>query len=145
MWTSLTSEQKKEIATIVKYFQPKFPDIEYNILYERVDGGYCYGEGGIHLRTIEDWNRVFFGEKGDKSCFTVFDDWDDYFKYEKDWHKKWNSLPKEERPDRIILVPIDLGDCPPRSWIKKFRVYWVFFRWHMQLDYLCRKIIGLRG
>lgn len=84
MW-NFTEKNKLEIKEIYEYFLPKFPEIDKKVLYDRIFRGYCWGEGGCPACTIEAWNKVFY--KG-KCLFTVFEDWDDYFQYDGDWHKK---------------------------------------------------------
>lgn len=84
MW-EFTKDNEEDIKKIVDYFLSTFPDISPKDLYDRILNGYCYGEGGkIWLMTIDDWKAAF---KGDK-FFTCFKDWNEYFKYDGDWHKK---------------------------------------------------------
>lgn len=86
MW-ELTEEAKKEIEALYLHFFPLITEASNEELYDRIYCGYCYGEGGWPLWTVEEWNRVF-GLKKDKQPDTVFDNWDDYRKYKGDWHIK---------------------------------------------------------
>lgn len=88
MWNSLSEDDKKTIKSIYNHFLPEFPNVDKEILYDRIFCGYCWGEGGSRIMSIEDWTDVFnYTKKGDL-FFTCFKDWDEYFKYDGDWHKK---------------------------------------------------------
>lgn len=87
MFYTLTPIQKKEIEDIYQHFLPKFPDISKETLHDRIFCGYCWGEGRLPIISIDDWNNVFYNGKL-KGLLTCFDNWNDYMKYDGDFHKK---------------------------------------------------------
>lgn len=94
MFYSLTKEQKQKIEVIYQHFLPEFPNIKKEVLYDRIFCGYCWGEGGLPIIDIDDWNSVFYGGKY-RGLLTCFDDWDDYMEYGGDCHKKQQIWRKE--------------------------------------------------
>lgn len=85
MFYSLTQKDKDQIEAIYQHYLKSFPNIPKDTLHDRIFCGYCWGEGGFRLMYIEDWERVF---KQDKMAglFSVFKNWDEYFKYQGDYH-----------------------------------------------------------
>jgi hypothetical protein len=57
MW-NFTEKDKQQVETIYNHFLPLFSNLEPKALYDRILSGYCYGENGIWLKTIEDWEKV---------------------------------------------------------------------------------------
>ena len=99
MFYSLTKEQKQVINDIYQYFLSKFPEIDKEVLYDRIFSGFCWGEGQLPIISIEDWNSVFYNGKW-KGLLTVFDDWNDYLKYKGDWHKKVDTNSSKDNTKR---------------------------------------------
>ena len=58
MW-DYTEKDDINIEGIYMWFLPKFPNIDKELLYKRIFTGYCWGEGGFRLTTIESWEEVF--------------------------------------------------------------------------------------
>lgn len=87
MWGIFSKRDKQTIEAIYNRFQFKFPDIDNDILYNRIFCGYCWGEGRLPIISIGDWNDVFYNGKL-KGLLTCFDNWDDYLRYGGDYHKK---------------------------------------------------------
>ena len=85
MW-DFTKEDKRNIEDIYKHFLPLITEVSKEQLYDRIFCGYCWSEGGFRLVTIADWEVVFGLKEGFSE--SVFDSWEDYFKYEGDWHRK---------------------------------------------------------
>lgn len=97
MWNSLTEKDRNTIKELQDCFVPKFPEIEPEIIKNRVYDGYCWGEGCLcRIMTTEDWNIIFFGSELQKVLLTCFDDWNDYIKHDGDFHKKLNFAKKGE-------------------------------------------------
>lgn len=88
MWQALTADDIQRIQEILDYFKQKYPDIPSDKLYDRIYNGYCWGEGGLRIISIEDWEQVFSSGRLGKLLFTCFDSWEEYDKYQGDWHKK---------------------------------------------------------
>ena len=88
MWNSLTESDRNTIKEISNYFIPKFPEIEPEVIRNRIFNGYCWGEGGSHIVSIEDWNSILYSSGLQKDILTCFDDWEDYFKHDGDFHRK---------------------------------------------------------
>lgn len=85
MFYAPTKKDKDQIESIYQYYLKQFPNIQKETLHDRIFCGYCWGEGGLRIVNIEDWERVF---KCDKMAglFSVFKNWDEYFKYQGDYH-----------------------------------------------------------
>lgn len=97
MWNVLTEEDRGIIQKLCEYFIPKFSEIEPEVVRNRIYDGYCWGEGCLcHIKTIEDWNNVFFGSGIQKDLLTCFDDWEDYLTYDGDFHMKLKIHKKEK-------------------------------------------------
>ena len=88
MWKSLTKKDKECINELVDYFKGRFPRVSEDVLYNRIYSGYCWGEGGSRILTKEDWDEVFGYTKIGQLLFTCFKSWEDYNKYNGDWHIK---------------------------------------------------------
>ena len=88
------------IRELAKLYFSLFPNIKYNKIYDRIYEGYCYGEGGFRLINQEDWDYVLLCKKSIRKFFTVFDDWDDYFKYKGDVYKKREDIDKEHKDNK---------------------------------------------
>lgn len=88
MWEALTEKDLKEIECIYTFFSGKFPDVSEEELKSRIYNGYCWGEGGIPIISIEDWNDVFNCTKIGKAFLTYFESWEDYRRYSGDYHQK---------------------------------------------------------
>ncbi len=91
MW-DFTEKDKAQIEAIYKHFLPLITSVTKEQLYDRIYGGYCYGEGGLRIVTIEEWEKVFDWQNHTDDEFvlsgTVFTSWDDYFQHGGDYHKK---------------------------------------------------------
>lgn len=75
---------KETIEDIYQYFKDKFPDISNEVLYKRISNNY---EGGIfNIWTIEHWDKVLHYKDYGK-LLTVFENWDEYLKYDGDYRK----------------------------------------------------------
>ena len=107
MWV-LTAEAKAEIDVLYQYFLPLIEGVSKKELYDRIYGGYCYGEGIIPLTTVKVWEGVF-GIRNDMPVSTVFSNWDDYRKYKGDWHRKLKSPTDESE-----WPPVTSHDSPQR-------------------------------
>ena len=83
MITAPTQEALNEIDAIFQHFKGRFPNVSDKDLYDRIYSGYCWGEGGLWIITIEFWEKAFTGN----SPFSVFKDWDEYFKYKGEFFK----------------------------------------------------------
>lgn len=90
MFNAPSQEALDEIDTIFQHFKGRFPNIKNKDLYDRIYGGYCWGEGGLWITTIELWEKAFTGN----SPFSVFKDWDEYFKYNGEFLKHPKFLRK---------------------------------------------------
>lgn len=90
MW-DFTEKDKAQINTIYNHFLPLILEVSKEQLYNRIYGGYCYGEGGFRIMTIEDWKKVF-GLVETSYSETVFENWEDWIKYNGDYHKKREDL-----------------------------------------------------
>ena len=90
MW-ELTKETKAEIEALYQHFLPIITEVSKEELYDRLYGGYCYGEGIIPLISIDIWESVF-GLRDDFPKNSVFESWEDYRKYNGDWHIKAKYL-----------------------------------------------------
>ena len=90
MW-ELSEEAKAEIHMLYQYFLPLIEGVSKEELYDRIYGGYCYGEGVIPLTTVKVWEGVF-GIRNDIPINTVFSNWEDYRKYKGDWHRKLKKV-----------------------------------------------------
>ncbi len=84
MW-EITKEAEKDTEELYQHFLPIITDATKEELYDRIYAGYCGGEGVIPLTSIDSWESVF-GLRDDLPPNSVFDSWDDYRKYEGDWH-----------------------------------------------------------
>ena len=62
MW-DFTEDDKRRVEKIYHHFIPLLPNIDKKLLYDRILSGYCYGENGLWLKTIEDWEFVLFAQK----------------------------------------------------------------------------------
>lgn len=58
MW-NFTDKDEKNIEDIYQYFLPKFPEIDKEVLHNRIFCGYCWGEGRLPIINIDDWNNYF--------------------------------------------------------------------------------------
>lgn len=96
MW-DFTEKDRTQIESIYEHFIPLITNVTKEQLYDRIYGGYCYGEGGFRILTIEDWEKVF-NYKNNTNAETVFTSWDDYFQYEGDYHKKIKRPQLKLRP-----------------------------------------------
>lgn len=83
MFTAPSQELLNEIYTTFQHFKGRFPDVKDRDLYDRIYAGYCWGEGGLWIINIECWEKVFTGN----SSFSVFKDWEEYFKYKGEFFK----------------------------------------------------------
>lgn len=101
MW-ECTEKDEINIEGIYMWFLPKFPNIDKDLLHRRIVKGYCWGEGGLRLISIEDWEKVF-GLVETSYSETVFENWEDWIKYNGDYHKKredlGNAFGKPEVPE----------------------------------------------
>jgi hypothetical protein len=100
MW-EYTEKDDINIEGIYMWFLPKFPNIDKELLHKRIVTGYCWGEGGFRLTTIESWEEVF-GLVEAPYAQTVFENWEDWIKYDGNYHKKREDLgtpfaPKKKR------------------------------------------------
>ena len=86
MWV-FTDDDKRAIEEIYQHFLPLITEVSKERLYDRIYCGYCWSEGGFRLMTIEDWERVF-GFRDDLPSESVFESWEDYDRFEGDWHIK---------------------------------------------------------
>ncbi len=82
---------KEYVESIFQYFRGKFPNVSDNDLYKRISNHY---EGGLFdIWTIEDWtNALNYTKQG--HLFTLFKDWDEYFKYNGNYKKRPNFSDK---------------------------------------------------
>ena len=62
MW-DFTEDDKRRVEKIYHHFIPLLPNIDKKLLYDRILSGYCFGENGLWLETIEDWEIVLFAQK----------------------------------------------------------------------------------
>lgn len=53
MW-NFTDKDEKNIEDIYQYFLPKFPEIDKEVLHNRIFCGYCWGEGRLPIINIDD-------------------------------------------------------------------------------------------
>ena len=90
MW-EFTKKDKEAINALYQHFLPVFPNVDPKCLYDRIFVGYCWGEGGLRILEIENWERVFGINKSGGIGFSVFDSWDDYIEYNGDVFKKIQS------------------------------------------------------
>ena len=97
MWNSLTEEDRSRIKELQDYFVSIFPEVEPKVVRDRIHDGYCWGEGCFcQIVTVEDWNTIFNSSGLQKALLTCFNNWDEYIKYDGDFHKKLNAV-KEEK------------------------------------------------
>ena len=78
MW-DFTREDKDRIAKLYSFFLEDTPEEYRPYLYDRIFSGYCWGEGGLRITTIEDWEDVF-ANKGMWFLFSEFKSWEEYVK-----------------------------------------------------------------
>ena len=57
MW-DFTVKDKQQVENIYLHFLSLLPNMDAKILYNRILTGYCYGEDGLWLKTVEDWEKV---------------------------------------------------------------------------------------
>lgn len=95
MFYSLSKLDKQTINIITIYYSNVYPDIPYTILYERIYCGYCWGEGGSRIISIEDWYEVFNYTKYGRMLFTLFENWEDYNFHKGDFHLKDKRFKKK--------------------------------------------------
>lgn len=95
MFYSLTRLDHLTILTIVHYFSNVYPNIPYIDVYNRVFNGYCWGEGGSRILSIEEWNEVFNYTKRGRMFYTLFKDWEEYYQYHGDFHLKDTRFKKK--------------------------------------------------
>ncbi len=75
------------IEEIYNHFKGKFPGVNDDVLRERIENGCRNREGSLfRLYTIDAWEKVFSFNR----CYTVFQSWDEYFKYDGDPRKHPN-------------------------------------------------------
>lgn len=96
MFNAPSQKALDEIDTIFQHFKGRFPNIKNKDLYDRIYDGYCWGEGGLWITTIELWEKAFTGN----SPFSVFKDWDEYFKY----NGEFLNHPKFLRKQHLLSV-----------------------------------------
>lgn len=94
MWNALNDKDRIAIKEIYEYFIPKFPEINSEVVKDRIFNGYCWGEGSSHITSIEGWNVVFYGSGLEKDLLTCFNNWEDYFKHNGDFHNKLDICKK---------------------------------------------------
>lgn len=75
-----------DVKDIYNHFKGKFPNINDDILQRRIENGYREGEGGVikRLCRIDEWEDILYNNS---HFYTVFNSWEDYFKYGGDPHK----------------------------------------------------------
>ena len=92
MWNKILTdeeieERELEINKIVDHFISLLPDIDKELLRKRIAGGYIAGEGLGPLTTIKEWEGILL-HKGLGRMLTIFNDWEDYLKYDGNHIKK---------------------------------------------------------
>lgn len=85
------NKREEEIKNTFLYFKGKFPGISDDVLYERIKNGHHRGEGGGLTHSfvwgIKIWKSIFYEHC---NAYTVFQSWDEYFKYDGDPRKHPN-------------------------------------------------------
>ena len=92
MWNKILTdeeieEREIEIKKLIDYFTPLLPDIDKDLLRKRISVGYVVGEGVGTLTSIKVWEGILL-HKGLGRMLTIFNDWDDYQKYNGDYKEK---------------------------------------------------------
>lgn len=78
MFNAPTQKDLNIIDSIFQHFKGQFPNVNDKDLYDRIYSGYCWGEGKVaFLTNIRVWDNIFQGNKS----YTIFKDWEEYFKY----------------------------------------------------------------
>lgn len=99
MW-DLSEAAKKEIEELYQHFLPLIKDVSEEELYSRIYTGYCFGEGGFPLFTIQAWESVF-GLRDDILPDSIFENWEDYRKYKGNYEMKERSTHKKSKTDSL--------------------------------------------
>lgn len=102
MWNKpiFTSEEEKKkereaIDSLYTYFASKYPEINIEVLYKRIESGYRHGEGSFPLTSIRDWEEVF-NYTGVGQILSVFSSWEDYADYGGNYSEKLIDKEKAE-------------------------------------------------